>query len=147
MAPSRKQPTRSVIAAPYPTSGGSQQSSPAVSKPRSRASTSAGQSTPGGSSTFSPSIPTSAPAPTAEQQQLAPNPDLAADASTEASGKKTGRRAVKKRAVHNAIERDRRNRLNERFLDLAAKLPATASVRRPSKNLVVNKALQFVLDA
>ncbi|KAK0525927.1 hypothetical protein OC842_005358 [Tilletia horrida] len=58
-----------------------------------------------------------------------------------------GPRTVKKREIHNAVERDRRNKLNERFLDLAAKLPATASVRRPSKNLVIIKSLQFVTDA
>ncbi|KAE8229777.1 hypothetical protein CF326_g5245 [Tilletia indica] len=63
------------------------------------------------------------------------------------SGASAGGRTIKKREVHNAIERDRRNRLNDRFLDLAAKLPATASVRRPSKNLVISKSIQFVNDA
>lgn len=52
-----------------------------------------------------------------------------------------------RRATHNAVERARRESLNVRFLELAANLPATCTVRRPSKNLIVNKSIDFVRTA
>ncbi|KDN44528.1 hypothetical protein K437DRAFT_210104, partial [Tilletiaria anomala UBC 951] len=52
-----------------------------------------------------------------------------------------------KRANHNAIERARRESLNNRFLILAASLPAISQIRRPSKSLIVNRSLQFVADS
>ncbi len=74
-----------------------------------------------------------------------------------------------KRANHNAIERARRESLNSRFLVslvpkkhraisngaltpsssqiLAASIPAISEIRRPSKSLIVNRSLQFVVDA
>lgn len=61
-------------------------------------------------------------------------------------GNKKGTSA-ERRATHNAVERARRESLNVRFLELAANLPATCTVRRPSKNLIVNKSLEFVRNA
>lgn len=61
-------------------------------------------------------------------------------------GNKKGTSA-ERRATHNAVERARRESLNVRFLELAANLPTTCSVRRPSKNLIVNKSLEFVRNA
>lgn len=52
-----------------------------------------------------------------------------------------------KRANHNAIERARRDTLNQRFLVLASKLPSISEVRRPSKSLIVNRSLQFVTES
>jgi hypothetical protein len=61
-------------------------------------------------------------------------------------GNKKGTSA-ERRANHNAVERARRESLNVRFLELAANLPSTCSVRRPSKALIVNKSLDFVRQA
>jgi len=66
--------------------------------------------------------------------------------------KSTGRKgsgpgAADKRATHNAIERARRESLNGRFMTLAEALPSMANVKRPSKSIIVNRALDFVFDA
>ncbi|KAK4701344.1 glucan 1,3-beta-glucosidase, partial [Phenoliferia sp. Uapishka_3] len=66
--------------------------------------------------------------------------------------KMTGRKgpgpvAADKRNQHNAIERARRESLNGRFMTLAEALPSMANVKRPSKSIIVNKALDFVFDA
>ncbi|KAG8982366.1 hypothetical protein FRB90_006846 [Tulasnella sp. 427] len=60
--------------------------------------------------------------------------------------RKTSRRAntAERRATHNAVERQRRETLNGRFLDLAALLPNLASVRRPSKSAIVNSSIALV---
>ncbi|KAJ7106707.1 hypothetical protein C8R44DRAFT_987317 [Mycena epipterygia] len=42
-----------------------------------------------------------------------------------------------RRASHNAVERERRETLNARFLDLAAFLPNLKYLRRPSKSAIV----------
>jgi len=65
---------------------------------------------------------------------------------TSGGGNKKGTSA-ERRATHNAVERARRESLNVRFLELAANLPATCTVRRPSKSLIVNKSLEFVDQA
>ncbi|KAK0550888.1 hypothetical protein OC845_002451 [Tilletia horrida] len=122
MAPTRSD--QSKRKGPYPVSG------PSTSSPTNSANSRA-RSISGASSLMTASGVASA----------TPQPSDAAGPSMPRT------RTVKKREVHNAIERDRRNRLNERFLELASKLPATSSVRRPSKNLVIIKSLQFVVDA
>lgn len=60
--------------------------------------------------------------------------------------RKTNRRAntAERRATHNAVERQRRETLNGRFLDLAALLPNLTSVRRPSKSAIVNSSIALV---
>ncbi|GAA5852777.1 hypothetical protein JCM5353_001403 [Sporobolomyces roseus] len=52
-----------------------------------------------------------------------------------------------KRATHNAVERARRESLNGRFTVLAESLPTMKNIKRPSKAMIVNKALDFVYDA
>jgi hypothetical protein len=49
-----------------------------------------------------------------------------------------------RRASHNAVERQRREALNARFLDLAGVLPNLASVRRPSKSSIVNSSIAYI---
>jgi hypothetical protein len=60
--------------------------------------------------------------------------------------RKPNRRAntAERRATHNAVERQRRETLNGRFLDLAALLPNLATVRRPSKSAIVNSSIAIV---
>jgi hypothetical protein len=48
---------------------------------------------------------------------------------------------AEKRASHNAVERQRRETLNSKFLDLARLLPTLASLRRPSKSSIVNASI------
>lgn len=64
--------------------------------------------------------------------------------------KKRGRRppsTAERRASHNAVERARRESLNVRFIELANALPSMASVKRPSKSMIVNKSLEFIFGA
>ncbi|KAG8897627.1 hypothetical protein FRB99_008025 [Tulasnella sp. 403] len=60
--------------------------------------------------------------------------------------RKPSRRAntAERRATHNAVERQRRETLNGRFLDLAALLPNLATVRRPSKSAIVNSSIALI---
>jgi hypothetical protein len=48
-----------------------------------------------------------------------------------------------KRSAHNALERQRREGLNNKFQELAHVLPALRQVTRPSKSLIVAKSLEF----
>ncbi|KAJ6550221.1 hypothetical protein B0H19DRAFT_1074088 [Mycena capillaripes] len=56
---------------------------------------------------------------------------------------KTTRRAntAERRATHNAVERQRRETLNGRFMDLAGMLSNLRQIRRPSKSAIVNSAI------
>lgn len=66
------------------------------------------------------------------------------------SGKRKSRRppsTAERRATHNAVERARRESLNGRFMDLAGALPNMATVKRPSKSVIVAKSLEFVQGA
>ncbi|KAI8875587.1 hypothetical protein K501DRAFT_233464 [Backusella circina FSU 941] len=49
-----------------------------------------------------------------------------------------------RRSAHNALERQRREHLNNKFQQLALALPSLQSVRRPSKTMIVAKSLEFV---
>ncbi|KAM0788130.1 hypothetical protein ACM66B_001295 [Microbotryomycetes sp. NB124-2] len=74
------------------------------------------------------------------------------DITKPASGRKgvnprKGPGAADKRASHNATERARRENLNGRFMTLAEALPSMHKVKRPSKSVIVNKALEFVYEA
>lgn len=67
--------------------------------------------------------------------------------STNPQGKrKPSRRAntAERRATHNAVERQRRETLNGRFLDLAALLPNLSQIRRPSKSAIVNSSIAHI---
>jgi len=59
---------------------------------------------------------------------------------------KPNRRAntAERRATHNAVERQRRETLNGRFLDLAALLPNLSQIRRPSKSSIVNSSIAHI---
>ncbi|CAK5263327.1 unnamed protein product [Mycena citricolor] len=52
--------------------------------------------------------------------------------------------AAERRASHNAVERQRREALNSRFLDLAGVLPNLVNIRRPSKSSIVNSSIAYV---
>ncbi|KAF7341876.1 BHLH domain-containing protein [Mycena sanguinolenta] len=56
---------------------------------------------------------------------------------------KTTRRVntAERRATHNAVERQRRETLNGRFLDLASMLSNLSQIRRPSKSAIVNSSI------
>jgi len=72
------------------------------------------------------------------------------DSAAGPDSKKRGRRppsTAERRASHNAVERARRESLNVRFLELANALPSMASVKRPSKSMIVNKSLEFIFGA
>ncbi|PPQ76107.1 hypothetical protein CVT26_011676 [Gymnopilus dilepis] len=60
--------------------------------------------------------------------------------------RKTSRRAntAERRATHNAVERQRRETLNGRFLDLAQLLPNLSQIRRPSKSSIVNSSIAHI---
>jgi len=60
--------------------------------------------------------------------------------------RKPNRRAntAERRATHNAVERQRRETLNGRFLDLAALLPNLSQIRRPSKSSIVNSSIAHI---
>ncbi|RKO88330.1 hypothetical protein BDK51DRAFT_27267, partial [Blyttiomyces helicus] len=47
---------------------------------------------------------------------------------------------------HNAIERARRESLNERFVQLAQSVPPLSSYRKPSKAVIVSKTIEYVQD-
>ncbi|KAJ7609922.1 hypothetical protein FB45DRAFT_1066475 [Roridomyces roridus] len=49
--------------------------------------------------------------------------------------------SAERRATHNAVERQRRETLNGRFLDLAALLVNLQQIRRPSKSAIVNSSI------
>lgn len=83
-----------------------------------------------------------------------PSPmDTTSAASVQASGsssvnpkRKPSRRAntAERRATHNAVERQRRETLNGRFLDLAGLLPNLSQIRRPSKSSIVNSSIAHI---
>ncbi|KAF5357499.1 hypothetical protein D9758_012531 [Tetrapyrgos nigripes] len=66
--------------------------------------------------------------------------------NTSNNKRKTTRRAntAERRATHNAVERQRRETLNGRFLDLAALLPNLSQIRRPSKSAIVNSSIAHI---
>ncbi|KAF8886872.1 hypothetical protein CPB84DRAFT_1535273 [Gymnopilus junonius] len=74
----------------------------------------------------------------------------AASGAAAASGggvkRKPSRRAntAERRATHNAVERQRRETLNGRFLDLASLLPNLSQIRRPSKSSIVNSSIAHI---
>ncbi|GLB34471.1 putative macrophage erythroblast attacher isoform 1 [Lyophyllum shimeji] len=79
------------------------------------------------------------PSPPATQQQPQASPQTQVK-------RKPSRRAntAERRATHNAVERQRRETLNGRFLDLAALLPNLSQIRRPSKSSIVNSSIAHI---
>jgi hypothetical protein len=70
----------------------------------------------------------------------------ASNSSNSPLKRKPSRRAntAERRATHNAVERQRRETLNGRFLDLAALLPNLSQIRRPSKSSIVNNSIAHI---
>ena len=54
---------------------------------------------------------------------------------------------AEKRANHNAVERQRRETLNNRFLELAHCIPSLQHVRKPTKSVIVSRSIEFMQDA
>jgi hypothetical protein len=91
------------------------------------------------------SLPETPVSPTAPNQTLnLPSSDPAS--APAANKRKPSRRAntAERRATHNAVERQRRETLNSRFLDLAALLPNLSQIRRPSKSAIVNSSIAHI---
>ncbi|KAI5121367.1 hypothetical protein M0805_001180 [Coniferiporia weirii] len=89
------------------------------------------------------------PTPADREPSMSPVGGTTLAAATTTSGpakRKPSRRAntAERRATHNAVERQRRETLNGRFLDLAALLPNLATVRRPSKSAIVNSSIALI---
>jgi len=115
-------------------------------------------SSPSSASADSPNLPQTPMSPThsaptltlAPDQSSAPfttnsSPGPVSSANSQAK-RKPSRRAntAERRATHNAVERQRRETLNGRFLDLAALLPNLSQIRRPSKSAIVNSSIAYV---
>ncbi|KAF9071679.1 hypothetical protein BDP27DRAFT_1418786 [Rhodocollybia butyracea] len=77
--------------------------------------------------------------------QSSPSTDPAPDNSAGDKKRKQHRASTaERRASHNAVERQRRDTLNGRFLDLAAILPNVSRIRRPSKSAIVNSSIAYL---
>ncbi|KAI9445956.1 hypothetical protein H4582DRAFT_1843167 [Lactarius indigo] len=116
-------------------------------------------SSPSSASADSPNAPQTPDSPTNSVQTLAlpPSDQSSSPSATNVlSGplssnslqakRKPSRRAntAERRATHNAVERQRRETLNGRFLDLAALLPNLSQIRRPSKSAIVNSSIAHI---
>ncbi|THH13834.1 hypothetical protein EW146_g6429 [Bondarzewia mesenterica] len=107
------------------------------------------------SSTDSPNVPQTPLSPTNPVQTLTLPPPAdqtsaqvgqVPNSMTTQTKRKPSRRAntAERRATHNAVERQRRETLNSRFLDLAALLPNLSQIRRPSKSAIVNSSIAHI---
>ncbi|KAI0293491.1 hypothetical protein B0F90DRAFT_1897590 [Multifurca ochricompacta] len=116
-------------------------------------------SSPSSASADSPNAPHTPLSPTLPVQTLAlpPSDQSSVPSTTNTSSgplssanpqakRKPSRRAntAERRATHNAVERQRRETLNGRFLDLAALLPNLSQIRRPSKSAIVNSSIAHI---
>ncbi|KAH9032039.1 hypothetical protein EDB85DRAFT_1865348 [Lactarius pseudohatsudake] len=115
-------------------------------------------SSPSSASADSPNAPQTPDSPSNLVQTLAlpPSDQSCSPATNVLSGplssnslqakRKPSRRAntAERRATHNAVERQRRETLNGRFLDLAALLPNLSQIRRPSKSAIVNSSIAHI---
>ncbi len=93
-----------------------------------------------------PLTPTTPTLPLASPSDELPPPPHSAPVGGPGQKRKPSRRAntAERRATHNAVERQRRETLNGRFLDLAALLPNLSQIRRPSKSSIVNSSIAHV---
>lgn len=82
-----------------------------------------------------------------QTQQQQDNSSSSAPTKPKRNNNRKGPGNADKRATHNAVERARRESLNGRFSVLAESLPTMKNIKRPSKAMIVNKALDFVYDA
>ncbi|KAF7293219.1 Macrophage erythroblast attacher isoform 1 [Mycena chlorophos] len=114
--------------------------------PTSSASSSAGPRTPDSSSPSVPYPPRLAlpSLPDLEGRSLDSYDDSSAGGVKRTLKMKQRISTAERRASHNAVERQRREALNARFLDLAGVLPNLASVRRPSKSSIVNSSIAYI---
>lgn len=94
----------------------------------------------------SPTTPNSTSPTSNSNTSTTSNSNNSDGSATAPSKRKASRRAntAERRATHNAVERQRRETLNGRFLDLAALLPNLATVRRPSKSAIVNSSIALI---
>jgi hypothetical protein len=94
-----------------------------------------------------PTSPNTATLPvSSEQPSSGAGQQGASTSSNNQMKRKPSRRAntAERRATHNAVERQRRETLNGRFLDLAALLPNLSQIRRPSKSSIVNSSIAHI---
>ncbi|PVH77602.1 hypothetical protein DL98DRAFT_266429 [Cadophora sp. DSE1049] len=85
-------------------------------------------------------------APTSETPSASP-PDNADGTTNKRRPKKRIRAfTAEERASHRVIEKQRREALNERFLDLARLLPALAPCRRLSKSIIVHESIEHLQE-
>ncbi|ORX76256.1 hypothetical protein K493DRAFT_343034 [Basidiobolus meristosporus CBS 931.73] len=78
------------------------------------------------------------------------NPAAGANFTFQISSNSSSKKCVnsaQKRANHNAVERARRECLNNKFQELAWAIPSLHYVRKPSKSIIVQKSLDFVQRA
>ncbi|KAN0128010.1 hypothetical protein V8E53_014187 [Lactarius tabidus] len=89
------------------------------------------------------SLPSSDQSPSPSATNALPSP---LSSNSLQAKRKPSRRAntAERRATHNAVERQRRETLNGRFLDLAALLPNLSQIRRPSKSAIVNSSIAHI---
>jgi len=67
-----------------------------------------------------------------------------------ADGDESGKQRLStaaRRASHNAVERQRRDKLNARILELASLLPNLAGVRRPSRIAITKSSIAYIHSA
>jgi len=124
--------------------------------PPSPAASSASDGSSNSVSTGPPSTPVLSDLPLATPSQTKPIPQQQSNSNNNNTNSapvggvkrttKPNRRAntAERRATHNAVERQRRETLNGRFLDLAALLPNLSQIRRPSKSSIVNSSIAHI---
>ncbi|KAI8808659.1 hypothetical protein BJ742DRAFT_276616 [Cladochytrium replicatum] len=93
---------------------------------------------------------TNQPQPQLHQLQMLPSPThqlhLPIPLHLSAHSGGAARLTPEKRATHNAIERARRESLNDRFHKLAMSIPSLRQIRKPSKSLIVQKSLEHIVE-
>lgn len=53
---------------------------------------------------------------------------------------------AERRALHNSVERTRREALNAKFTHLAQQLPSLSHIHRPSKSVIISHCLDMIVD-
>lgn len=69
------------------------------------------------------------------------------DSGSDSAQEKQHQDIAARRASHNAVERQRRDRLNARILELASMLPNLAGVRRPSRIAITKSSIAYIHSA